>query len=111
MVSDINVVCRGCDRCVRMDSVVFDDVRNAFVCEACFSATHSAPKSSSRSPVVDEAVKSVDSLKDSLVKYTCVKCRYHFARRRDKSVGVCPYCGFEKLEVLDSSASKILSDD
>ena len=108
--SDLSVVCRSCSRKVGMEQVKFDDVRNAFVCESCFDATHRVSKPDSRSAVVDEAVKSVDSLKDSMVKYTCKKCNYHFARRKDKEVGVCPYCGSSELGVLSKDASSLVSD-
>lgn len=108
--SDLSVVCRSCGRKVKMEQVKFDDVRSAFVCESCFDSTHRVEKTSSRSAVVDEAIKSVDSLKDSLVKYTCKKCKYHFARRKDKEIGVCPYCGSDDLGVLSRDASTIVSD-
>ena len=110
MGSDLSVVCRSCSRRVKMEDVVFDDVRSAYVCEACFASTHKKPKSFSRSPLVDEAIKSVSDLKNSLVKYTCSNCKYHFARQKDKTISVCPYCGSNKLEILNSSASSIISE-
>ena len=110
MSSDLSVVCRGCQRKVKMDQVKFDDVRKAYVCESCFAMTHKSLKTSSRSPLVDEAVKSVDSLKNSLIKYTCGKCNYHFTRQKGKEISVCPYCGSQKLDVLVKDANKIISD-
>ena len=110
MNSDLGVVCRSCERKVKLEEIKFDDINKAYVCESCFDASHRVSKPSSRSPVVDEALKGVDSLKDSLIKYTCKKCNYHFARRKDKEVGVCPYCGSDKLEILSKDASSIVSN-
>ena len=91
-----------------MDQVRFDEERKLYVCENCFDLTHK-PKDN-RNPLVSDAERSVDSLKNSLIKYTCTKCRYHFVRQKDKPVRDCPYCGSSKLEVLDTTASKIVEN-
>lgn len=111
MVDDLVVVCRACERKVKMEQVKFDDVRKAYVCEVCFNATHGGVKDVR--PVradIDDAQRKVNSLKANLVKYTCQKCKYHFARQKNKEISVCPYCGSNKLEVLSKDANKIISD-
>jgi Zn finger protein HypA/HybF involved in hydrogenase expression len=109
MVSDLSVVCRVCSRKVKMDQVKFDDIRKAYVCEACFASSHKS-STSSKNPFVVEAERGIDSLKKGLIKYSCRKCRYHFVREAGKSISVCPYCGSHDLDVLTGGASKIISD-
>ena len=105
--SGLSVVCRACDRKVKMEQVRFDETRKAFVCDSCFASSH---RISDRNPLVSAAEKSVNSLKNSLVKYLCKKCNYHFVRQKDKPVNNCPYCGSDKLEILDTTASKIVEE-
>lgn len=107
--SDLTVVCRSCGRKVKMDQIKFDDVRTAYVCEACFASSHKSD-TENENPLISDAIRSVDSLKNGLVKYTCRKCRYHFARQKDKEISVCPYCGSNNLEVLSKDANKIIFD-
>ena len=108
--SGLDVVCRSCSRKVKMEQVKFDDVRKAYVCEGCFALSHRVEKSFSRDPLVDDAVRSVASLKSNMIKYTCRKCKYHFARSVGKEISVCPYCGSSSLDVLNNSANKIISE-
>ena len=105
--SGLGVVCRVCQRKVSMDRVRFDDVRKLYVCDNCFNSSH---KFDERSSFVGEAERSVNSLKNSLVKYTCSKCKYHFARQKGKEISACPYCGSQKLDVLVKDANKIIKD-
>ena len=109
MVSDLSVVCRACSRKVKMEQVKFDDIRKAYVCEACFDSSHKSSVSS-KNPFVVEAERGIDSLKSSMVKYSCRKCKYHFAREAGKNISVCPYCGSNNLDVLTGGANKIISD-
>ncbi|MCC7574683.1 hypothetical protein KO361_03775 [Candidatus Woesearchaeota archaeon] len=105
--SELSVICRVCQRKVSMDRVRFDEVRKLYVCDNCFNSNHGFDE---RNSFVGEAERSVKSLKDSLVKYTCVKCRYHFVRQKNKEISSCPYCGSDKLEILDTGASKIIEE-
>lgn len=107
--SDISVVCRACERKVKMEQIKYDDVRNAYVCDICFNATHKE-KPIIKDPFVNETVKSISSLKEGLIKYNCTKCNYHFARQKGKTISKCPYCGSNNLETLSTSANSLLSD-
>lgn len=88
-----------------MDDVVFDEKTNSFVCSSCFNESH--VEDVTGDPIVDDAIKSVSDLKNRLVKYFCVSCRYHFVRSK-KNVSLCPYCGSNNLEILDGSANSFL---
>ena len=107
--ADVTVVCRACERKVKMDQIKFDDVRTAYVCESCFASTHKV-SNETKNPLVDDALRSVDSLKRDLIKYTCRRCKYHFARQKGKEISVCPYCGSNNLDLLSKDASKLISD-
>lgn len=109
MVSDLGVVCRMCSKNVRLDQIKFDDVHSAYVCDSCFGKSHKFEDNAFKNPLVSAAEKSITSLNRSLVKFTCSNCKYHFSRRKDKPVSVCPYCGSSKLGVLGDSNSILLS--
>jgi protein-arginine kinase activator protein McsA len=106
--SGLSVVCRTCGRKVKMEQVKFDDVRKAYVCENCFVVTHTVKKHANS--FVDDTERSINSLKNKLVKITCTACNYHFTRQKDKEIRSCPYCGSNKIEVLRTGADKIISE-
>ena len=111
---NVPVVCRGCQRTVRMDQVKFDDSRKAYVCSACYAASHSTPgmvrKKSSADVEEEEAMIGRKKDDSGKIKYNCPKCKYNFTRMKDKVVGSCPYCGYSRVEVASKGASKIITE-
>ena len=115
--SSLPVVCRGCNRTVRMEQVKFDETRKAYVCGACYASSHpSSVKTPQRPNMANSSSqaqeeKNIKALKDSLVKYNCQKCKYHFTRAKEKGVSSCPYCGSNKIEIASGhTADKIIAD-
>jgi len=112
MDNNLPVVCRACNRTVKMDQVKFDETRRSYVCITCFNSTHKTMPEIRRtnpSSLKTEA-ENLKSVKDSMVKYSCLGCKYHFSRKKDKQVASCPYCGSKKLQTLGDTANQILED-
>ncbi|MGV8169654.1 MAG: hypothetical protein ACP5N3_06390 [Candidatus Nanoarchaeia archaeon] len=108
------VVCRACGRQVRMEQVNFDSNIKAYVCNSCH--TRSTPSMGS----VKKTTKTVAEkpgifggkveVKEPMVKYSCLKCKYKWSKAKGKPVTGCPYCGDKRVEEVSNEAAKILMD-
>ncbi len=112
MDNNLPVVCRACNRKVKMDQVKFDEKRRAYVCMTCFNSTHKTmPEIRKTNPTtLKTEAENLKAVKESMVKYMCSSCKYHFSRKKDKPVTSCPYCGGNKIQILGDTATKILED-
>lgn len=112
MDNSLPVICRACNRKVRMDQVKFDDKRKAYVCLTCFSTNHpTMPELRKTNPTsLKTESENLKDIKASMVKYTCTSCKYHFSRKKDKPITSCPYCGSNKIQQVGDTANKILED-
>ncbi len=109
------ILCRSCNRQVRMEQMTFDKVKSAYICNACYSRANPSKMALGRSRPAETASKpsifgGKKDKKDEIVKYACPKCKYRFERKRDKPATKCPYCGGTKLEEVSNEAAKILAD-
>jgi DNA-directed RNA polymerase subunit RPC12/RpoP len=106
------ILCRVCNREVRMEQMTFDRVKNQYICNTCYSRANSLKPMARKTeePSKPSIFGTKKSPKEEIVKYACHNCKYKFERKRDKAVTKCPYCGGSKLEEVSNEAAKILAD-
>lgn len=103
------VVCRVCKRTFPMRDISFDENKKAFVCSTCLTTPQPMTMEEKTDTVVDD--KMAEKLVASMVKYNCLKCKYHFQRPEGKVVKECPYCGNQIVEEANKdSADTILGE-
>jgi DNA-directed RNA polymerase subunit RPC12/RpoP len=114
------ILCRTCNRQVRMEQMTFDKVKNVYICNACYARVNPSQMTTSKSRP-SQASKSETSKpsifggkkpaeKDVIVKYACLHCKYKWTKKKDKPATKCPYCGGSKIEEVSNEAAKILAD-
>lgn len=96
---NLPVVCRSCNRTISLNQVKFDSQRLAYVCHSCFASTR--PMNKKFVSNVDVSSSQTSKIAKDFVRYSCLKCNYHFQRKKGSVVGECPYCGFEELDSSD----------
>jgi DNA-directed RNA polymerase subunit RPC12/RpoP len=110
------ILCRTCNRQVRMEQMTFDKVKNVYICNACYARVNPAKMTTSKSRPIDAASNKPSifggkkSEKDVMIKYACLNCKFKFTRKKEKPATKCPYCGGSKLEEVSNEAAKILAD-
>lgn len=109
------VLCRTCNRQVKISQVSLDPVKKVYVCNSCYSRGHpSMPPISKSKPVETKpgifGGTKLAAEKEQIVKYACLHCKYKWSKKKGKEVTKCPYCGGSKIEEVSNEASKILAE-
>jgi len=108
------VLCRSCGRQVKINQVILDPIKKAYVCNSCYSKAHSSMSPVNKSKPVETKPGIFGGRKpaekEEIVKYACLHCKYKWSKKKGKEVVKCPYCGGTKIEEVSNEAAKILAD-
>jgi DNA-directed RNA polymerase subunit RPC12/RpoP len=107
------VLCRACNRQVKINQVILDPIKKVYVCNACYTRAHPSMAPVSRQKPVETKPSIFGGKKEAkevILKYACLHCKYKFERKKGKEVTKCPYCGGTKIQEVSNEAAKILQD-